>query len=347
MSRHRQPHGRTVTASLCDSRSCNQSGGGEYLKADIEDLFSLVPGTKSRVTLRTCFGLCNHSPNLELKTTGGRELRFRQGRLVNDGGFRMRVDDDADIPGEEDLCSVTDTAIISNATVEKVAEVIDLKMPHAVRAVQCKVEGNKFMRDGQYSEALQCYARGCEEMCSQHETDGDDFLPTAASLWASLWLCCVRSRLLWAPEIDGKAERIQLLQLAAGDAFRILSANDVGVEVTAESDSDTIHGVMTKLVHCSAGCETLAFSPSEIVLRYGREKSAPLTNVKILSELCVALADAWSGLADSTNNDAVFVNGALAAYRGAMVIASTSKVRIFRAKERRRIGKALVALSSS
>lgn len=326
------------------------------MKSDIEDLLSLISGAHSRVTLTTCFGLCNHSPNMKLKSTGGRSLRSHRGKLVNDGGFRMRIDDTKDDNGleeEDETRSASDTATISNVTIEKVAEVTDLKMPHAVRAIQCKTEGNKCLLDGRYEDALECYSRGREEMCRQHETenDGDDLSP-AASLLASLWLSSARSRLQWESKINETDARIELLRLSAGDALRILSTNSKAFIVGSNSDiHDMIHDVIGKLIHCSAGFETRKFSPCEIVLRDGSEEPVPITNdVKVLSAFCVVLADAWSGLA-ITRNTAVnshthFSDGALAAYRGALAIASATKIRIFRAKERRRIVKALSALSS-
>jgi hypothetical protein len=78
----------------------------------------------------------------------------------------------------------------------------------------------------------------------------------------------------------------------------------------------------------------------------------------IMVQFCVVLADAWKGLAatrrTSDNNDGTddgndaahaFTNGALVAYKGALDIASSaSKGRVLRAKERRRIEKAMAAL---
>ena len=271
----------------------------------------------------------------------------------------MRIDDTKDdnngLEEEDDTCSASDTATISNVTIEKVGEVTALKMPHAVRAIQCKSEGNKCLLGGRYEDALEWYSRGREELCRQHETEDDgDVLSPAASLLASLWLCSARSRLQWESEINETDERrIKLLRLSAGDALRILSTNGNAFIIGSNSAiHDMIHDVIAELIDCSAGFETRKFTPSEIILRNGREETVPLTNdVKILSAFCVILADAWSGLAIArdtavNNSHTHFSDGALAAYRGALAIASATKVRIFRAKERRRIEKAFAALSS-
>ena len=244
-----------ITASLCDSRSCNQTGGGEHLKSDIEDLLTLLPPPPSayddvgydnndrgrqrqrvsgaggprrkhhpnarhrhrhRVVLTTCFGLCNHSPNIQLKSSGGPpSLRARRGKLVNDGGFRMRLrlrleegDDDKDSQSQQqhqqqaDDMEATDTAMISNATISKVARAIGL-LKHdnansasasaAVRALECQSQGNKFQRNGngngngngRYDDALDCYLEGRRQallslrtltltLCSNNNDDDED-----------------------------------------------------------------------------------------------------------------------------------------------------------------------------
>jgi hypothetical protein len=104
-----------LRATLCDSRSCNQTGGGEYLKGDIEDLLQLVSDT-GKVTLTTCMGLCNNSPNMILESKGN-SLQSQQGRLVNDGGFRMQVE----ALGEH---VKSNKAVISEITISKVAKAL-------------------------------------------------------------------------------------------------------------------------------------------------------------------------------------------------------------------------------
>jgi hypothetical protein len=186
----------SITAYLCDSRSCNQMGGGEHLKADIEDLLQLklaaesvsvsevqqhhqhqqheheqqqqhersdgddndngIVGPKVRVTLTTCYGLCNRSPNMKLKSTVGSSTvgnnrggllqaprgRGRRERLRNDGGLRMRVevvdnsgsdsDDHDEMNAGDDpaaaasTTTTTDVVTISDITIQKVARALGL-----------------------------------------------------------------------------------------------------------------------------------------------------------------------------------------------------------------------------
>jgi len=328
---------------------------------------------------------------------------------IDDGTTNADASDDdtAVLSNDETRVSASssDTAILSNVTIQKAAEVIaslSNTMPHAVRAVQYKSEGNKFVVDGRYQDALECYTRGRVELCWQHhhetrdDDNSDDCSPAASSslLASSLWLCCARSRLLQFEssseshndetttndddDDDDDDERIDLLRQTAGDALRILSRSSTQNNVTIDNGSNsntstTIHGliqdVIAKLVQCSAALDTTRtyFSPpsSEIItLPDGREESVPLTNdIKLLSSFCVVLADAWSGLAIllansnntmttttvNNNHDTIFSDGALDAYRGALAIddANTTRVRIFRAKERRRIETALATLVSS
>jgi hypothetical protein len=107
-----------IVASLCDSRTCNQSGGGEHIKADIEDFLQLLPVPASaaasankqgthhhhKVNFTTCLGMCNRSPNLVIKSTaGGLVLPNNNGsRLVNDGGLRMRVVEEKEDEQDDD-----------------------------------------------------------------------------------------------------------------------------------------------------------------------------------------------------------------------------------------------------
>ena len=339
------------------------------MKGDIEDLLSLIPKVHSRVTSTTCFGLCNHSPNLKLTVRGGTSSLLRSHRhtrrgqtLVNDGGFRMRIDtelEDGRKEGENapSRSVSSDTVMISSVTVAKVSEVVTglNGMPRAIRAIQYKARGNKHVRDGRYEDASQCFSQGCEEMYSQQQQqdadDGDSMAPAVSLLLASLWLCCVRSRLQWASKInhnddqDKRAKKIELLRLSAVDAFTILSTNTNVVE--------TSHNGFHSVLQCSAGVKTRTLSSNmpkfqdEIVCK----------DVKILSEFCVVLADAWSDLALASKETACgddihahtnttnFKDGAFIAYRVALDMASgNKKVRIFRAKERRHIEKAVTVM---
>ena len=221
-----------ITASLCDSRSCNHHGGGEHLKSDMEDLLTLLPPPSSdstrknhpdykhkhsqhKVMLTTCFGLCNHSPNVQLKSSAGPpSLTARRVKLVNDGGFRMRsVDVDNDEEDDKDSQQqlqqeastmstisnrdhasaaavieqvTTDTAIISNATISKVAHAIGLlkhnNQSHinhgAVRALECQRQGKKHQQNERYHDALECYLDGLQalrtSLCSSNKRGGSN-----------------------------------------------------------------------------------------------------------------------------------------------------------------------------
>lgn len=96
-----------IVASLCDSRTCNQSGGGEHIKTDMEDFLALMPNNHDctphyKVNFTTCLGMCNRSPNLVLKSKSGglvipnHNNSNSSSKLVNDGGLRMRVEEDSD-----------------------------------------------------------------------------------------------------------------------------------------------------------------------------------------------------------------------------------------------------------
>eukprot|EP00566_Odontella_aurita_P010019 CAMPEP_0113563556 /NCGR_PEP_ID=MMETSP0015_2-20120614/21134_1 /TAXON_ID=2838 /ORGANISM="Odontella" /LENGTH=434 /DNA_ID=CAMNT_0000465549 /DNA_START=49 /DNA_END=1350 /DNA_ORIENTATION=- /assembly_acc=CAM_ASM_000160 len=298
-----------ITASPCDSRSCNQTGGGEYLKSDIEDLISLLPppsasassddavvgrGRQSqrgarkkrpakshqhkqhRVVLTTCFGLCNHSPNIQLKSSGGPpSLRARRGKLVNDGGLRQRMDT-TDATTDDDVA--TDTAMISNATISKVALAIGLCKYYdtdaastAVRALECQSQGNKCQRNKRFEDALECYLEGRQELLLllqlNDEVDDEAIdggrnnelkLQSVAinKLYSKMILSCARMRIQWATELmtmndtnDGRdgdekkeeASPKMMLELAAGDAICVLLKSLKEEEAGKEDGGATDH----------------------------------------------------------------------------------------------------------
>ena len=371
----------SIQASLCDSRSCNQNGGGEHLIADVEDLLQLLPG-RARATLTTCMGLCNVSPNILLQSTGGSALCAQQSRLVNDGGLRMRVEPCGE--GREEVAS--DRVIINEATVRKVAAAVGFRHPPAIRAVECKSAGNKCVQAGNYKEALQHFILAYSLLAE--EPIGDD-PRTAAPLQLSILLCCVKSRLLWADDVDGD-EKTQQLRLAAEEAFTGLTANAIPGDVAAEVDSTehtpTVYALIAQLARTIAGgempktaavgapCGTPPTALTAIAAAsggsgeeaYNRPTTAagqPTTggDQKLLVQLCVALAHAWGGLAAAARNGTdspipaggsceptAFAEGALLAYTGALAVAAASAptkgARVFKAQERRRVEKAAAAL---
>lgn len=421
-----------ITASLCDSRSCNQTGGGEHLKSDIEDLLSLLPpppatdlGDKleegrrhrhHRTTLTTCFGLCNHSPNLKLKlkrvagsSSSSRplSLRRRRGKLVNDGGLRMRIQSDSDkgtIKTDDFIAEVevTDTVTVSNATISKVAWTIGLDgRSFAVRAVECKSQGDKFLRENRYDDALKCYIEGRallveiirQDGRDESDDDNDDLrrrhylFSSVNKLLLKLVLSCVKTRVQWAAKSseklgDGKKKADMLLRLAAGDAFRVLvkslNKTDNEIDDTTMNSSydgrndDAVRSIIAKVVHCSAGLQTQTFISIDDGISEEDRCFVPslyCDDVPLAIQFCSMLADAWRGLLVAKNRDhgheedlhaniiidydkddgTTFVDGSLIAYRGALSLAaspSVSKVRVLRAKERRRIERAIAAISS-
>jgi hypothetical protein len=339
-------------------------GGGEHLKADMEDLLQLVPGG-GRVMLTTCYGLCNHSPNMKLKSSRGGTTLMQargRGRLRNDGGLRMRVDDDD--AHENEVEEASDNMVtISDITIPKVARAVGLKRPHAIRAIESKSVGNKFLRDGRYKDALHQFTLGRYFVSSQEEERDDiDWRRSMTTLQASLWLCCTKTRTQWASELDDVRGKDDMLQLAAGDAFRVLSATsthsarcdcidvDVDAEGAAAEATDTIEAIIAKLVRSYAGLETQAIIMARNEIVGDDDRDIPVvpttTDVKTLTQLCVALADSWSGLAivSMGKQGAIFADGALIAYT-CVLMATPAKARIFRAKERRRIEKAIAVLS--
>eukprot|EP00545_Synedropsis_sp_CCMP1620_P005000 CAMPEP_0119007258 /NCGR_PEP_ID=MMETSP1176-20130426/2892_1 /TAXON_ID=265551 /ORGANISM="Synedropsis recta cf, Strain CCMP1620" /LENGTH=468 /DNA_ID=CAMNT_0006959373 /DNA_START=160 /DNA_END=1566 /DNA_ORIENTATION=- len=258
----------SISAYLCDSRSCNQMGGGEHFKADMEDLLQLAPphgnSNNNKVTLTTCYGLCNRSPNMKLKSRGGNHLRQQKARgsgrrLRNDGGLRMRVDDDdgddTNINGRRLLNNETndeqqqhvehvDRMIISEITIAKVACAIGVTNPFAVHAMECKSYGNKCFRDGHYKDALQHYMQGRrqrhrradnallvgnkQQQQQQDNADADLSSSSMSNLQASLWLCCAKTRVQWALSAllaaDGndndEATNNERIQVAARDLLQ-------------------------------------------------------------------------------------------------------------------------------
>ena len=81
--------------------------------------------------------------------------------------------------------------------------------------------------------------------------------------------------------------------------------------------------------------------------------SASLSDTKTLMQLCVVLADAWSGLASVIDGDQSdrFAEGARIAYSAVLAVAaahaSTHGRRLLRAKERRRLERAEAAGAAS
>ena len=174
----------SIIASLCDSRTCNQSGGGEHIKPDIEDLLSLhaacTPSSTGKVQHKvdytTCLGMCNRSPNIVLKSSHSNVFTFRvehkkkKQALINDGGLRMRVDSGSDdtssssdsdetaIEVKESSQTTTNTTsttrcsskvILNELTIPKLARVLgglDTICPLLVAASDCRVRGKQLLR---------------------------------------------------------------------------------------------------------------------------------------------------------------------------------------------------------
>lgn len=230
---HHNKKPNQIRASVCDSRSCHQMGGGQHMKADLEDLMGLVSNTETvgRVQVTTCLGLCNRAPNVLLQSRGDVLLYpLQRQRLVNDGGFRMRVDDATqDDRANETNANQSKTShkvIVSEMTIRKVAKVLGLvsdtddqqhpqhilrtriNIACAVRSIEAKAAGNQRRKAGHYAAALRHYDRGWSELNkNNNETTTNDDTDTdtdprvtqsIASLAASLWLCHVQCRVQWA-----------------------------------------------------------------------------------------------------------------------------------------------------
>ena len=72
-----------------------------------DDHDNAQPKSKSQVTCRvsltTCMGMCNRSPNMILRTRGmDGGIVGNGGKLRNDGGLRMVVDDNSNNDDESD-----------------------------------------------------------------------------------------------------------------------------------------------------------------------------------------------------------------------------------------------------
>ena len=164
------------------------------------------------------------------------------------------------------------------------------------------------------------------------------------------------SELLGDVENEGKAT--EMLRLAAGDVCRVLlkqiedgTNNNTAMESSDETKHAEIRCIIEKVVHCPAGLQARTYISNDSE----EDHCAPslFHDVPLLVQFCVVLADAWRSLSarrcggDETrvgDDDALFVDGALAAYGGALAVASTTKTRALRAKERRRIEKETSAL---
>jgi hypothetical protein len=252
----------------------------------------------------------------------------------------------------------TDIAMVSDATISKMAHVLGLKRPRAVRAVECKAEGNKFLRNGRYDEALECYLEGRRLLTRDirgngggvEDSDKDIGDPgliqsSANMLLAKLLLCCAKTRVQWASElVEGEREaRVMMLRLAAEEALCLLKSwNKDGDDTVDKSDDLDIKSLVTKLVHHSAAMDTDILLSNDGHVPPERDdcreagKGFTLCDVSLIVQSCVILGDAWT--------DADFVGCALDAYNSALSIVSTSKTRILRAKERKRISNAIGAL---
>ena len=254
----------TIVATLCDSRTCHQTGGGENIAQDIEDFLQLVVMAKTqpgnggtrvdsvKVSLATCMGMCNRAPNMVLKGPMGSK---KGGRLRNDGGLRMMVgdadSDDDDTNDDEQTVSPTrgtapasrsnarNNSTIHEATIPKLARTIGFDHTHLVHACHSQRQGRRCLVAGQYREALRSFGVGvwwCQREEAVAEQGGRlrSIHPTATSqLQASLCLLCAKSRVqlardaaagLGATNVPGN-EHTKMLELAALQAFRVLDGS--------------------------------------------------------------------------------------------------------------------------
>jgi hypothetical protein len=194
-----------MIASLCDSRTCNQSGGGEHIKQDIEDFFLMLPTraddanrySEHKVALVTCMGMCNRSPNLLLQSKSSNLVK-PGGKLVNDGGLRLGLeedeldkdngdedvddesgnDDDDDEHSDDDIdnensdvaehaasearssTSRSKRVIIHEISLEKLAHAIGFENTDLINASQCQMAGKKSVLVNSHNDALQHFVQG-------------------------------------------------------------------------------------------------------------------------------------------------------------------------------------------
>ena len=132
-----------------------------------------------------------------------------------------------------------------------------------------------------------------------------------------------------------------------------------------QQNDTAIDTLVSELLGSSAGAEMCAVLMGGSVIRCEevdadsdrREAadavSTSLLNIKTKIQFCVALADAWSGLASIVDGDQSdrFAEGARLAYAGVLAVAaahaSGNGRRVLRAKERRRLERAGAAAGAA